>query len=87
MLETLFIWGLILLPLGIAIVLIAYRARFFILGIAGIALVLALIWAALRLGIMSSQGPESTQPPAGSLLENIAYESADPPVAFVNCRL
>ena len=87
MLETLLIWGLILLPLGIAIVLIADRARFFMLGIAGIVLVLALIWAALRLGIVSSQEPQSTQPPAGSLLENISCEAADPPAVFANCRL
>lgn len=57
MLETLFIWGLILVPLGVAVVLIAYRARYFVLGVALIILLMMLIWGALRLGIMFGESP------------------------------
>jgi hypothetical protein len=56
MLETLFIWCLILIPLGIAVVLIAYRARFFIVGIIGIVTLMMLVWAGLRFAAMLDDG-------------------------------
>jgi hypothetical protein len=59
MLETLFIWGLIIIPLGIAVVLVAYRARYFVLGIGVIILVMMLIWALLRFGMMLGEDSSS----------------------------
>jgi hypothetical protein len=53
MLETLFISGLIVLPLGVAVILILYRARFFVVGIIGIVAILMLIWAGLRFAAMN----------------------------------
>jgi len=52
MLQTLFITGFILVPLALAFVLIAYRARFFIVGVAAIALLLVLLWGGLKLAVM-----------------------------------
>ena len=57
MLETLFIWGLVILPLAVALVLVAYRARYFVLGIAIIVLVMMLIWGILRLAVVWSGDP------------------------------
>lgn len=48
MLETLFVVGFVLFPLTIAVILIAYRARFVILGIIALVLLLVLIWVALK---------------------------------------
>ena len=56
MLRTLFISGLVLLPLVIAVVLIAYRARYFVLGIAAIVVLMMLIWAGLRIASMLDEG-------------------------------
>lgn len=52
MLQTLFITGFILVPLALALVLIVYRARFFIVGVAAIALLLMLVWGGLKLAVM-----------------------------------
>lgn len=62
MLQTLFITGFILVPLALAFVLIAYRARFFIVGVAAIALLLVLLWGALKLAVMWDDGyaPDTT---------------------------
>lgn len=62
MLETLFIWGLILVPLGIAVVLILYRARFFVVGILGVVAIMMLIWAGLRFAAMFEEGPDGSPP-------------------------
>lgn len=51
MLKTLFITGFIVIPLVLAFVLIAYRARFFILGVAAITLLLMLLWGGLKLAV------------------------------------
>lgn len=48
MLETLFVIGFVLLPLAVAVVLILYRARFFVLGLAGIVAFLVVIWVVLK---------------------------------------
>jgi hypothetical protein len=61
MLETLFISGLIVLPLGVAVILILYRARFFVVGIIGIVAILMLIWAGLRFAAMFDEVPEGEQ--------------------------
>ena len=58
MLETLFISGLIVLPLGVAVILILYRARFFVVGIIGIVTIMMLIWAGLRFAAMFDEVPE-----------------------------
>jgi hypothetical protein len=65
MLETLFISGLIVLPLGVAVILILYRARFFVVGIIGIVTIMILIWAGLRFAAMFDEGPEGEQPAEG----------------------
>jgi hypothetical protein len=64
MLETLFISGLIVLPLGVAVVLILYRARFFVVGIIGIVAIMMLIWAGLRFAAMFDGVPEGEVPAA-----------------------
>lgn len=48
MLETLFVIGFVLLPLAIAVVLILYRARFLVIGLSAIILLLVLIWMVLK---------------------------------------
>jgi hypothetical protein len=47
MLETLFIWGFVVLPLAVAVVLIAYRVRVFVIGIILISLTAAAGWVAI----------------------------------------
>ena len=47
MLETLFIWGFVVLPLAVAVVLIAYRVRVFLIGIILISLTAAAGWVAI----------------------------------------
>jgi hypothetical protein len=72
MLKTLFVWCLVAIPLGIAVVLIAYRARFFMAGVIGIVTLMMLVWAGLRFAAMfddgrthqpmeSTDGPTATQ--------------------------
>jgi hypothetical protein len=75
MLETLFIWGLIIIPLGIAVVLVAYRARYFVVGIGVIILVMMLIWALLRFGIMLGEDSGS-----------IAVETNGQPIACLRAE-
>jgi hypothetical protein len=62
MLETLFISGLIILPLGLAVVLILYRARFFVVGVVGIVAIMMLIWAGLWFAAMFDRGSEGESP-------------------------
>jgi hypothetical protein len=64
MLETLFISGLIVLPLSVAVVLLLYRARFFVVGIIGIVAIMTLIWAGLRFAAMFDGVPEGEVPAA-----------------------
>lgn len=68
MLQTLFITGFILVPLALAFVLIAYRARFFIVGVAAIALLLVLLWGGLKLAVMWDDGytPDTTDQHTGA---------------------
>lgn len=49
MLKTLFVIGFVAIPLALAFILILYRARFFLLGIGAIVLLLMLIWGGLRI--------------------------------------
>jgi hypothetical protein len=49
MLQTFFIWTFIVLPLGIAVAVMLYRSRWFILGIAAVAAAMAVIWGVLTL--------------------------------------
>jgi hypothetical protein len=64
MLKTFFISALVVLPLGIAVALIAYRARYFVLGIAVIVLVMALVWGGIRVAAMLDEdaGSQSAGP-------------------------
>lgn len=48
MLETLFVIGFVLLPLALAVVMILYRARFVVLGLAGVVAFLVMIWMVLK---------------------------------------
>jgi hypothetical protein len=48
MLKSFFLWGFVVVPLAIAIALIAYRARFVLVAIVALLLVMASIWTALR---------------------------------------
>jgi hypothetical protein len=72
MLTTLFVWCFVAVPLGIAVVLIAYRARFFLAGVIGIITLMMLVWAGLRFAAMfddatahqpmeATYGPTATQ--------------------------
>jgi hypothetical protein len=85
MLETLFIWGLVLLPLAVAIVLIAYRARFFFLGITLIVLVMMLIWAGLKLAIMFSDEPDPALRTTDAAIKLIACVDKERHTVFLNC--
>jgi hypothetical protein len=49
MLKTFFLWAFVVVPLGIAIALLLYRGRYFIVTIAALMIVMAGIWTALRL--------------------------------------
>lgn len=49
MLETFFVWAFIILPLCTAVVLIFYRARYFMLGVLAITVAIALVWTVLHL--------------------------------------
>jgi ABC-type Na+ efflux pump permease subunit len=85
MLKTVFIATLVVLPLGLAIALIAYRARYFVLGIVGIALLAVLMWGGIRLAAMFDEAPESQS--AGPAVTPIACVAADGTVMPLHCRL
>ena len=72
MLQTLFITGFILVPLALAFVVIAYRARYFILGVAAIGLLLVLLWGGLKLAVMwdDRNAPDTTDLHAGTALRH-----------------
>lgn len=57
MLKTLFVVGFVAVPLGLAFLLILWRARWFILGVAAIALLLMLIWSGLRIAALWEESP------------------------------
>ena len=80
MLKTLFIATLVVLPLALAVALIAYRARYFVLGIAVIVLVTMLIWAGIRVAAMVDKNAES-QPavPAKTAIACLEPAAAEPP--------
>jgi len=52
MLETLFVVGFVVLPLAIAVILIIYRARFVVIGVAVLVAFLMLIWGILTLSTL-----------------------------------
>jgi hypothetical protein len=64
MLKTLFVAILVVLPLAVAVVLIAYRARYFVLGLAVIVVIAAVIWAGIWLNVFLS-ADTTGQPPDG----------------------
>jgi hypothetical protein len=80
MLKTLFIATLVVLPLALAVALIAYRARYFVLGIAVIVFVTMLIWAGIRVAAMVDKNAES-QPavPAKTAIVCLEPAAAEPP--------
>ncbi|QJP13430.1 hypothetical protein G3545_07030 [Starkeya sp. ORNL1] len=84
MLETLFVVGFVVLPLAIAVVLILYRARFVVIGIAVLVVFLMLIWAVLTLSALvrdvRSPGAPSLTMPGNCTDPNAAASSGD-------CRL
>ena len=49
MLKTFFIWAFVVLPLVIALAVMLYKARWFILGIAAVAAAMAVVWGGLTL--------------------------------------
>ena len=53
MLQTFFIWAFIVLPLAIAVAVMLYRSRWFILGIAAVAAAMAVVWGSPHLGYVS----------------------------------
>lgn len=56
MLKTMFVFGFVAVPLVLAFMLILYRARYFLLGIAAIALLLVLLWGGLRIAALWDPG-------------------------------
>ena len=52
MLQTFFIWAFIALPLAIAVAVMLYRSRWFVLGIAAVAAAMALVWGILILATL-----------------------------------
>jgi hypothetical protein len=85
MLKTVFIATLVVLPLGLAIALIAYRARYFVLGIAAIFLLAALMWGGIRVAAMLDESPESQS--AGPASTPIACVDPDGAAMPLHCRL
>ena len=49
MLQTFFILAFIVLPLAIAVAVMLYRSRWFILGVAAVAAAMAVVWGVLTL--------------------------------------
>jgi hypothetical protein len=49
MLQTFFIWAFIVLPLAIAVAVMLYRSRWFILGVAAVVAAMAVVWGVLTL--------------------------------------
>ena len=85
MLKTFFISTLVVLPLAVAIVLIAYRARYFVAGIAAIALLVMLVWGGIRVAAMFDSGGESQS--AGPGATPIACVDPSGAVTPLRCRL
>jgi hypothetical protein len=85
MLKTFFISTLVVLPLAIAIVLIGYRARYFVVGIAAIVLLVMLVWSGIRVAAMFDSGDESQS--AGPAATPIACADASGAATPLRCRL
>ena len=85
MLETLFISTLVVLPLAVAVVLIAYRARYFVLGIAVIVLVVMVIWGGIRIAAMFDTNADTQS--AGPAATPIACVDPGDAVTSLHCRL
>lgn len=81
MLKTLFIAALVVLPLAVAIALIAYRARYFVLGIAVIVFLVMLIWAGIRVAAMLDTSADSAPvEPARTAISCLERSVAEPPL-------
>lgn len=85
MLETLFVIGFVLIPLAIAVVLILYRARFLVIGLSAIVLVLVLIWMVLKASDIVERSFDPGEP-ARSMPGNCA-EAVEGQGAPPDCRL
>jgi len=79
MLKTFFIATLVILPLAVAMALIAYRARYFVLGIAVIILVTMVIWAGIRVAAMVDKNSEAV-PSGPANISCLASIDARPPL-------
>lgn len=77
MLETLFVIGFVLLPLAIAVVLILYRARFLVIGLSAIVLLLGLIWMVLKASDIVERTLDPREP-ASSMPGNCAGQGQGP---------
>ncbi len=80
MLKTFFITTLVILPLAVAVGLIAYRARYFVLGVAVIVVVTMLIWAGIRVAAMVDKNAEAEPTgPAKTSISCVVAVAARPP--------
>ena len=84
MLETLFVVGFVVLPLAIAVILIIYRARFVVIGVAVLVAFLMLIWAVLTLSTLV-QDVRSPVAPSLTMPGNCAGQGTATPSE--DCRL
>ena len=85
MLKTLFISTLVVLPLGVAIALIAYRARYFVIGVAAIVLLAMLVWGGIRLAAQfEGNGESQSAGPAATPISCVDNDGAAMPL---RCRL
>jgi hypothetical protein len=85
MLKTFFIAALVILPLALAVVLIAYRARYFVLGIGVVVFVVAVIWGGIRIAAMFE--PDQSTQSAGPAATPISCVVRADGIATLPCRL
>lgn len=85
MLKTFFVSALVILPLALAVVLIAYRARYFVLGIGVVVFVVAVIWGGIRIAAMFE--PDENPQSAGPVATPIACFDRAETVSPLPCRL
>ena len=80
MLKTFFIATLVVLPLAVAVGLIAYRARYFVVGVVVIVLVTMLIWAGIRVAaLMDKDALSQPAEPASKPIACHERAGAQPP--------
>lgn len=64
MLQNVFIGAFVILPLTVALLLILWRVRGFVLTVAAIVLVAMAVWGALRVGDLFTGWGDRRPPPA-----------------------